>query len=188
MLFLPICLMASAQIHRESAISIKIRAVKATVLSGVSPDVRVEIANQGDHDLLFSRPFLTQSSKPVDVSFEITDSSGAPFPQSIGAGDCFMKSDSELLPMAVLRRWIDIPAKSSLAFTVKLGPSEFPANPGRYNIVARYKSIGLTEESWTNCVKVTPEEVAKLPFNAFEGKIESNSLTVTVLARKTHNE
>jgi len=180
--------MASAQIHRESAVSIKIRPVNATVLSGVSPDVRVEITNQGDNDLFFSRPFWSRSSKPLDIGFEITDSSGAPLPQSTGVGDCFMKSDSESLPMAILRRWIDIPAKSSLAFTVKLEPSEFPANPGRYNLVARYKSIGLTEESWTNCVKVTPEEVAKLPFNAFEGEIESNTVTVTVLARKTHSE
>ena len=188
LLFLLVCLTVSAQIRQESAISIKIRPVKAAVLSGVSLDVRVEIANQSDQDLLFSRPFWTKSSMPIGVSFEITDSTGAPLPQQIGVGDCFMKPDSESLPMAVLRRWINIPAKSNLAFTVKLEPSEFPAKPGRYNLVARYKSIGLTEESWTNCVKVTQGEVAKLPIGAFAGEIESNSVTVTVLAHKSHNK
>jgi hypothetical protein len=166
----------------DSEISIKIRPVKTEVRSGSSLDLRVEIVNQSEHDLLIYRNPGDQSSSPVAISFEIKNSLGAYEPREEQAGDCVMKSDPDSLPLAVLKRWITIPPKSSLVFNVSLGPSTFLARPGQYTVVAHYESIGLREESWTHCVKVTSSELEKLPFKAFEGKLESNSVTFTVVS------
>jgi hypothetical protein len=125
---------------------------------------------------------------PVDIRLDITDSNGNPVPGKRFAGDCFMRSNADPLPTAVLKLWIIIPAKSSLVFTFRTDPSEFPKKPGRYSLTARYESIGLEEEYWGNCVEVTPDEIAKLPVSAFRGKVKSNAVTVTVLSRKSSRE
>jgi hypothetical protein len=185
-----LCLLLVAQIalaqkHPDSEVLVSIRPVKDVVMSGSVPDLRVEIRNLGDDDLLFSRQFAFQSAAPVDITLDIKDSSGNPVPGKGFAHDCFMVSNPEPLPIAVLKRWVVIPTKSSRVFTFRMDPSEFPKKPGRYSLTARYESIGLEEENWGSCVKVTPDEIAKLPVIAFRGKVKSNAVTVTVLS---HNQ
>jgi hypothetical protein len=188
-----LCLLLMAQIalaqkHPESEVSVRIRPVKDVVMTGSVPDLRVEIRNVGDDDLLFSRQFAFHYAAPVDIRLDITDSNGNPVPRERSAGDCFMVSNPEPLAVAVLKRWIIIPAKSSLVFTFRMDPSEFPKKPGRYSLTARYESIGLEEEYWGYCIKVTPDEIAKLPVSAFRGRVKSNAVTVTVLSHKSSRE
>jgi hypothetical protein len=166
---------------QEPEISIRIQPTKKVFLKGKPITIRVELTNRGQSDLYISRSLSWPGGDDGYLDFQVWNSGGQPSPRGGIAVDCFMQPSPEPLSVAVMKRWIALSPGSSYSKTLDVDLSLILKRTGRYRILATYGSGGLREEYFTHCVKVTPEETAKLPFPAWEGKIESNSVWVRII-------
>lgn len=176
--FLALCANASS----HPTLSISIQPIKTVIREDESLELKVKITNPTSDDLLLSRESNHNVPGPVGIWFEVRDPNGALLPDTIGVGDCVGNQARESLASAMLKRWIVLPSKSNLTFFVSLKPSSFWTRAGEYKIRAHYQSIGLEEESWTNCISATRTELDNLPVRAFKGEIESNTSRVRILS------
>jgi hypothetical protein len=177
-LFVQILLVA--QIQKQPDISIKIQSMKETFEKGEPITVRVELRNQSRRDLYVGRKLDGSSDGPTYITFKVWDSRGKPSPGLKSATDCFMKPDTDSLPVAVMKEWIALPPGSSYIAEVRVENFDFLKKPGRYRISATYESDGIKEQYWTKCIKATSEEIKALPFEAWEGKVESNCIWIAI--------
>ncbi|MHB8502562.1 MAG: hypothetical protein ACYDHE_16675 [Candidatus Acidiferrales bacterium] len=118
---------------------------------------------------------------PADVVFQVWNSSGRSFPTLSAASDCVLTANPDSLPTAVLKRWIALPPSTSYRSDVDLPVSkEVYMSPGRYRVAATYISGGIEEQYWQDCLKFSPEDIAKLPFPAWQGKAKSNFIWIEI--------
>jgi hypothetical protein len=178
--FLGALVFVSLQAQTGPEISIKIEATQRVHVSGGNLAIRVELTNLGNRDLLIGRNLTGVGSNPADITFQVFNSAERPMPGQRAALDCVMQRNPDSLAIAVMKRWIALPPGSSYVAIVDFRPSPPLEVPGRYRIMAAYESGGIKEQYWSDCLKATPEEIAKLPFPAWEGKVESNSIWIEV--------
>jgi hypothetical protein len=170
----------SVQAQTRPEIAVRIEATQRVYVVGDYLRIRVELTNSGSRDLLVARNLTGVGSNPGDITFTMYDSVGRTMPSQGVAVDCFMTRNPDSLAIAVMKRWIALSPRSSYITMVDFMPSPHVVAPGRYRIVAVYESRGIKEQYWTDCLKATAEEIAKLPFPAWEGKTESNSIWVEI--------
>jgi hypothetical protein len=162
-------------------IAISIGATQSVYLKGEPIRIRVELRNLGRRDLLVGRQLSGVGMNPADVAFQVWNSEGHALPGESAAADCVMVANTDSLAVAVLKRWISLPPGSSYITSVGLSlPPSSLERPGRYRVLATYISGGIKEQYWSDCLKTTPEEIAKLPFPAWEGKADSNSIWIQI--------
>ena len=166
-------------------LGIRIEAAKTVVSKGEPLSIRVEFTNRTQRDLYVARNLTGVGSNAADITFAVWNSAGQAEPGERAAADCVIKPNPDSLLVAVMKNWVALPPGSSYATSAKLGPSPFLERGGRYKIVASYESRGIGEQFWTDCVRASPSEIAKLPFTAWEGKIESNPIWIKVVDQRT---
>ena len=152
---------------------------------GDSLDVRVEIWNVSSHPFFIKKAIYEPCgpSSPLSLRLEL----GPPLKSQKGiacAGDCLEGSDNFTTKM--VNRWISLPPKTFYGTVLRMDPDFFPQlkTPGRWRLGGAYKSIGGL--SSTSCLGPypSPEEtrqISALPYAAWEGEVETNSVWVEVL-------
>jgi hypothetical protein len=182
-LFMAICLLGiCSQTDPNSPIAVRIEAKNSSPRSGEPVSITVALTNLSNEDLLVGRMLTGVGINPGDITFEVTNLPGQPERGERSATDCFVRSNPDPLPVAVMKRWIALPPHTSFTTSVILDPTLL-GPPGRHKVTATYESRGVKEQYWTDCVHATPDEVAKLPFRAWEGRSVSNSIWITVRAK-----
>jgi hypothetical protein len=89
-------------------------------------------------------------------------------------------------PSVLTKYWIPLPPGHFYGRVVKMYPDSFPKldKRGRYLLKAEYFCIGFPTEGINgrgmNGLELDPEQSARLPFKAWKGKIESNSVRIEV--------
>ena len=170
----------SLQPHTGPEIAIKIAATQKHYVSGEKVRIRVELTNLGNRDLLVGRELTGYGSNPADITFGVWNSAGKAVPGQKAARDCFLRQNPDSVATAVMKRWIALPPASSYVSTVDFRPSPPLEAPGRYRIVATYESGGVAAQYWSDCLKVTQDEVANLPFADWKGSVDSNAIWIDV--------
>jgi hypothetical protein len=171
----------SSRAQTPSAITIRIRPTQKFYVPGKPIQIRVELTNSGLRDLLVGRELSGVGKNPADVVFQVRNSSGTSLPTLSAASDCVLTASPDSLPTAVLKRWIALPPGTSYLSDVDLPVSqEVYMGPGRYRVAATYISGGIEEQYWQDCLKFSPEDIAKLPFPAWQGKAKSNFIWIEI--------
>ncbi|HYL46649.1 MAG TPA: hypothetical protein VEU52_06460, partial [Candidatus Limnocylindrales bacterium] len=87
---------------------------------------------------------------------------------------------------ALTRNWVSIPPNHFYGSIIQLDPRYYPElnTPGHYRINGRFVSEGLLSTVNYNTLAKHPEEVAHLPGKSWKGEVETNSITIHVIAEK----
>lgn len=167
----------------QSDLSLKIWPKSAKVVKGETVVIYVEISNHGRKDLFISRRLPSIQGDGAFLCFHVFDRGNVESPRAMGVSDQFA-SHGVSLPLAVLSNWIALPPNSTYRVEREIGASEFDflGELGTYRISASYISLGIRGQvsSW-HLVDVKPEDVDRLPFQAWEGTLESNPIWIKVV-------
>jgi hypothetical protein len=173
----------------EVRISPKTKAVEA----GWPLEVRVEIWNVGHEQLFIEKTihefgsFRSPLSLHLDLGPPLKPGRGG-----MGAGDC-ADDPKETFASRLERRWIPLPPGHFYGTVVRMDAGFFPQlnTPGRWRLRGEYGSKGDMSSSICvlNPIPLDPEQIARLPYKAWQGKEETNTVWIEVLrpgsAKKT---
>ena len=119
-----------------------------------------------------------------NVDFTVTDSKGQQqFPQLNWVADKLAPSPTEPDWRRVLGNWLVLFPKYSFASQLTLDGETFPflKKPGRYKLSATYSSAGLDYGANSGELGLKAKDVTALPFRSWSGKIQSNSVWITIV-------
>jgi hypothetical protein len=162
----------------EASIELRLTVQKKVIRPGGSVEVRVEIWNIGSREIFVGQNF----DSPSNISeLSLHLEGGVEPPSEIGA----TASDSLRDPnfASVLSKyWIPLPSGHFYGRVVNMYPDSFPKldNRGRYRLRAEYFCLGFPTSGGINGLELDPEQSARLPYKAWKGKIESNSVWIEV--------
>ncbi len=168
----------------DNQIEVRISPATKTVTVGEQLEVRVEIRNIGNQQLLIDKNvFEWCDASPLSLYLEL----GPPLKPSVGTGcaaDCFWKP-GESLANRVVESWIPLPVGHFYGATVRMDQSFFPQlqTPGRWQLRGRYRSDGASSSS--ACLRWDPEEAAKLPYKAWKGAVDTNVVWIEVVRHRS---
>lgn len=177
------CVFAYPQMKTQPEIEVQIQPTKSTFRKGEPIQIRVELMNRSHRDLFVGRELGGLDSDPAHVRFYVWNSAGEQSPSGKAVGDRFTPSPESLL-RAVIKRWIALRPQSSYSVTLYLDNSSFSflKQPGHYRIRATYRSQGIKAQvTAERLVNAKREDLASLPFPAWEGEVNSNSVWINVL-------
>src|SRR5258706_5586743 len=104
-------------------------------------------------------------------------------PVSHFASDTFYTSNP-LLANLLLRKWLALGYGKFYGTTIVLDPKDYPQLlvPGRYLIYGQYSSHGFKEQ-----FQGFRDEMTELPFKPWEGRLESNPISIEVKQPRSAN-
>jgi hypothetical protein len=162
----------------KSALVVQLSAKKSTIHPGGLLTLRVTIKNDGPEDL-----FIDRDISVADQRFILYIQHG-----SKREGPLVVVSSESLLdrttPFASLlsRNFTVLGAGKFYGGEAVMDPKEYPQLlvPGRYLVRGEYSSRGFHEPGEGNPLMGREEEINKLPFKAWEGRVESNAIWIEV--------
>jgi hypothetical protein len=166
----------------EPSIELRLSVQKKVIRPGGSLEVRVEIWNTGSRDIfvgqnLDSHGSISELSLRLEGGVEPSGETAA------SAGDSLNDPN---FASVLTKYWIPLPPGHFYGRVVKMYPDSFPKldKRGSYRLKAEYFCIGFPTEGINgrgmNGLELDPEQSARLPFKAWKGKVESNSVRVEV--------
>jgi hypothetical protein len=168
----------------NTQIEVKISPKTRVVNAGEELEVQVEIWNVGTQEVFIEkRVYSLSSHSPLTLRLEL----GPPLKPGKGfngAADC-ADNPKEDFTSRLIGRWIPLPVGHFYGVVVRMDPDSFPQlqTPGRWRLRGDYKSDG--DLSSSICVihptPLDPEEVARLPYKAWQGEEETNTVWINVL-------
>ena len=101
------------------------------------------------------------------------------------ADDYFIANRTTPFATLLSQHWIALGPGKFYGGEVDMNPSDFPRlrTPGRYLVKFQYGSKGFHEPADGNPLRGREDEISKLPYKAWEGETESNSVKVEVTTR-----
>jgi hypothetical protein len=166
----------------KESIELKLSVQKKVIRPGGSLEVRVEIWNTGSRDIFVGQN-LDRRGSISELSLHLEGGVEPPGPGVASAGDSLNDPN---FASVLSKYWIPLPPGHFYGRVVKMYPDSFPKldKLGRYRLKAEYLCIGFPTEGINgrgmNGLELDPEQSAKLPFKAWKGKIESNSVWIEV--------
>lgn len=163
-------------------LSLRLSTLNRMIHLGEDLELRMEIWNEGGNDVYVCKQFERMGWPLCSTDFTILDSAGQRGPQFNASSH----ADSRLkvpLASALIRDWIALSPHHFCGTTVKLDPTSYPLLrvPGDYRVMAEYSSQGLVE-SYRGALQFEPGEIERLPAKSWQGQIEAEPITITVLA------
>lgn len=162
-------------------IEVKLSVQKRSIRVGESLEVRVEIWNVGDATI-FIKNDIYNPCAPSPLSITLIGRSplkGAGFGC---ASDCF-DDPKEDFTKVLVRRWTVLPRGNFYGAIIHLHPDFFPQlrTPGRWLLKGQYASDGLSSSACINHIPVDPDKAGNLPYKAWEGRVDTNSVWLDVV-------
>jgi hypothetical protein len=146
--------------------------------------IKVEVENRGEKPLIVSNLITTDTNdRQGHIEFELIDTKGHhQVPQLKWIGDSFAPYPAEPDWRRLLGLWLVLYPKDSLCSRLSLDGATFPflTKPGKYKISATYSSAGLAYGANYGRLGLKAQDVSALPYRSWSGKVQSNSVWITV--------
>jgi hypothetical protein len=178
---------AVANQRDSDELSVRLSLDKQRYEVGERIQVEVRVENQSDQALVVSNLISEVDNSEGYVAFKLIDAAGhGQPPQTRLIGDSFAPFPQKPDWRTVLGRWLVLHPKDSIASHLELDQAMFPSltEPGKYEISATYSSAGLSYGLNYGSLGLTAQDVASLPFRSWSGKVQSNSVWVTIVNGK----
>jgi hypothetical protein len=148
--------------------------------------LRVEIWNESRQDLfVFKEIDNTFSNSLAKIQLTLYNENQAIVPTVASVVDSFSSERSTYPPLAteLPRYWIALMPGHFCGGEVVIRASSFGKlkEPGRYRIQGMYSSRGFLAQDINNPLLHYARELKQLPYEAWVGHVETNSLTIEVL-------
>jgi len=157
---------------------VELSAKKSTICPGGLLTLGVTIRNNGNKDLFIERSIDQQ----LDVfTLYLQYGSKTETARTVGVGDYFGTSRPPF-PALLAQNWIALGPGKFYGGEVVMNPKDFPhlRVPGRYLVKGQYSSGDFPLRGYE-------DEVSKLPFKGWKGRIETNSIWIEVTNTKKGN-
>ena len=168
---------ASTQGPQDTLI-VRISAGTGKISAGQPLKLRVEIRNTGDKPVFVGRDI---SDLNETLSLFLKHGSEVDRSMSRTAGDFLIDKGT---PLATLlsQHWIVLGPGNFYGGEAIMDTRAFPrlCRPGKYLINGEYKSHGFGALGEGNPLRGRETEIGQLPFTAWEGRVETNSIWVEV--------
>lgn len=149
---------------------------------GHSLDVRIEIWNLGKQDLFIGKN-IVGASQVSTMKLYLTGGVALAEP-GVGVAVDEASSPSQAFASVLSTHWTVLTAGHFYGTVFHMYVNDFPklGVPGTYRLEARYSSVGFPEDGNINLLRVDPEQSKKLPYKAWEGQIDSNPISIKIVA------
>ena len=172
----------------EPRISVRISCDHHRFYAGEDIRLHVEIWNVGDQDLFFLKDISTVSNALAKLDLTWYQGNKPVGPWVAITSDSFSSERSTYPPLVgeLPRYWIAIPPKHFYGAEVVLEASSFGRLKalGRYRIQGVYSSRGFLAQDINNPLFHYAEELKQLPYEAWVGQAETNSLWIEITNKK----
>jgi hypothetical protein len=166
-------------------IEVRLIPKQKTIKAGDALEVRVEIWNVSHKPLFLKKTiFALCEVSPLSLRLEL----GPPIKPQPGyscAADCMYNAEDGFARRLVYH-WTILPPGNFYGTVVGIDPEIFPQlhTPGRWRLRGTYKSTGDLSSSL--CFDPAPladnrEQVEQLPYEAWQGTVETNTIWIEVL-------
>ena len=161
-------------------LEVKLSTNTKTVRVGDSLEVRVEVWNIG-HEGLFISENIFNLCIASPLSIVLVGNSPVKVGRSQCAADCVYKLNEDFTA-ALVERWLVLPAGHFYGTVIRLDSMSFPElqTIGRWCLKGKYGSTGLSSSACSQTLR-SPEKTDKLPYRAWEGMVDTNSIWVDVV-------
>lgn len=179
----------------EPRISVRISAAKSNFGPGEDIPLHVEIWNVGKQDVFIFKDIQAAIYNALAyMDLTVYYRTQADRPMIATASDCFCSERSSYPPLAseLPKYWVAVPPQHFYGGEVVMRAFWFKKlkAPGRYRIQGKYRSLGFLAENLNNPLLHYADELNKLPYKAWEGEVETNSIWIEVTnkARRADRE
>jgi hypothetical protein len=162
----------------EPSIALRISLPKDTCRAGDVLKLRVEIENMGHEPVFVGSQIWNVADWIQSLQLVVTDEGGKPYSVKTGLPPFVMPS-KDTFTEALVKNWVPLQPGHFYGSTLTL-EQPFQKRPGRYKIHALLKCMGMYAPLYYNTLAQHPEEIRKLPYSAWEGIVESNTLSFQV--------
>jgi len=172
----------------EPQISVRISAEKTRLRLREDIPLHIEIWNIGKQDIFIFKDIQAAFYNELAyLDLTLYYGNQADRPIGLNASDCFCSERSSYPPLEseLPRYWIAIPPQHYYGGEVVMRASLFRklSVPGKYRIQGKYKSRGFLAQDINNPLLHYAEELNKLPYKAWVGEVETNSVWIEVTNR-----
>jgi hypothetical protein len=170
-------------------ISVRISVDRPRFRPGEDIRLHVELRNESDRDLFIYKTIdYVPSNALAKIELTVYRGNQAVWPMFSTAGDCFCSERSTYPPLAseLSRDWIALSPQHYYGGDVLLRTSSFEKLrvPGRYRIQGKYSSRGFLAKDINNPLLHYAEELKQLPYEAWVGEVETNSLWIEITNKR----
>jgi hypothetical protein len=165
-------------IPTEPQIEVHLSALKRSYLVKRPVMVRVEIRNIGRERIFVPSEIGRGLS---DLQFWWKDSKGNDLQGMGGAIDGWGRPPHDDFTKLLLENWMVLPPGYSYSTSVDATISVDEPKPGRYRVRAKYTVSEMDSKSMNNPLGGYLDKIPSLPFLAWKGEVESNSISIEIV-------
>jgi hypothetical protein len=174
----------TGQMPKESSPDIEVRlsAVQSVIRPGETLKFKVEVWNVGTEDIIIAQNVdATFGNSDLELFLEVGSVLQSSNTRFVADGIPEPNPDFE---KTFLTNWLTLNKAHYYGTYVYMDPIEFPQlrKSGHYRVRAEYSSRGISSVSGWNGGYLKQEDIAKLPFKAWKGTVNSNFVNVQVSA------
>jgi hypothetical protein len=168
---------ALAQSSPKPSIEARLTLLTNPLHEGDQYEVKIEIENASDHDLLVGRQLTGINNWPFRIEIQLEDAGGHQY----GPGGAAYLDGPPIADFSikdgVLKWWM--PLASHTFMGIHMTPRLSGIPPGKYKLHGRYVSFLPPSRE-----KTSEENAATTKFSYFVGAVETNSIWIEVLPRE----
>jgi hypothetical protein len=169
----------------QSQISVRISVEHSHFRPGEDVPLRVEIWNKGNQDVfIFKNIDVAFSNALAVIDLTLYDGKQADRPMVASVSDSFASERSSYPPLAgeLPKYWIAVPPQHFYGGEVMMRASSFERLrvPGKYRVQGKYSSRGFLAQDINNPLLHYAQELKKLPYQAWVGAVDTNSIYIEV--------
>jgi hypothetical protein len=180
----PLQTQSSSPNKEESRISVRISVQRTRFQPGEDIPVHVEIWNESERDVfVYKQVACFPSNALAKIDLTLYRGGQVIRPKFVMISDSFSSERSTYPPLVneLPRYWIALPPHHFYGGEVVMEASWFdPKKPGRYRIQGKYSSRGFMAQDINNPLLHYAQELKQLPYEAWTGSVETNSLWIEV--------
>jgi hypothetical protein len=165
-------------------IAVKLSADRVRFHPGEDIRLRVEIWNEGDQDLFIFKTIDASSNALTTLHLSMYQGDRVVGPTMSIVSDSFSGYRSAYPPLEseLPRYWVALPPHHFYGGEIVMKSSWFAKLmvPGRYKIEGKYSSRGFLAQDVNNPLAHYAEELEQLPYKAWVGSVETNSVWIEI--------
>jgi hypothetical protein len=176
-----LCLATPQKVSETSPpVQVLITASKTVLHAPDWLELHIEIWNRGKEEIFIGKEINGPFSH---LKLNLT---GPPQPPSKaqggtnGAVDC-MVPPNETFTNLLLQHWVALPPGNFYGTVIQVGPSGL-LSPGKYVLNVTYGSPSFKSAFCMNGISLDPNKITELRYKEWSGHVESNSVSIQVLA------
>jgi len=161
-------------------IEVKLIPEKSVIRPGETLKFKVEIWNVGTDDIIIAQNIdRTFGNSDLELFLEV--GSALQGSQMHSVADSIPESNPDFAK-TFITNWLTLNKAHCYGTYVYMDPIDFPQlrKPGHYRVRAEYSSRGISSVPGWNGGYLKEEDIAKLPFSAWKGTVNSNFASVHV--------